>query len=435
MAAASTAEASAAPVATPAATPSATPVPAWVNYLVPDGRSANVVAVGTDGTVYVATYKIGQNTTRTDVQLMALGPDGKPRTGWAAPAIPADRIVTSAVAGPGGALYLALGPDFSSDATPAPPVTILRLDADGSTAPGWPVAIDTTGLGSNLELAGQDVVFTWSSKANQATIERIGPDGARAAGWPVQLATAAWLSPVAADGTLYVGEWTRTLANNGKPPTYQGAALAAYGADGQTLAGWHAPKIDAGRVPYGAPIASGVLAVEVVPGFQGGQAKLVWLNVDGTPAGPTAKGPSGGLDASVQVGPDGTPYVTYGSGGYRMSDGAIADAVPGYVVAYRPDGKAKPGWPARFQGWPQNGLDQLPGTISADGTFWVIERFNGTQARVHAYSPDGKALLAKPLVINGDAFTDGQVGPSGAFYVTDRTKGSTTVIEVRPGGS
>jgi hypothetical protein len=420
------------PAPTPSPTPVPTPVPVWSNYTVPDGRSATIRAVGTDGTVYVSTFKVAADFRNyTDEQLVALGADGKPRTGWTAPTIPAGTVIQAAVAGPDGVLFLALGTDFQG-ANPTGPVTILRLNVDGSVAAGWPVMIDTTNVGSTFKLAGPDLLFTWSAGADKTTLERVGPDGARRAGWPLQLdsrVVVGWGAD--AGGAIYVGGYKYVDATNGRK--YAAATLIAYGVDGQPLSSWQAPTIDDGRRAYGLPIASGVLAVEDVSHYQTDPTKLVWLNTDGTPAGPVATGPEGDLGSWAEIGPGGVPYVTYSAGAFDQS-GAAVDVQPGSVVAYGPDGRAMPGWPVKFQGWPMNGW-WLTGSIGTDGTVWVIERFNGFKATVHAVGPDGKPRLAAPLAINADFFTGGLIGPSGAFYVTDRTKGTTTVIAVKVDGS
>jgi hypothetical protein len=182
------------------------------------------------------------------------------------------------------------------------------------------------------------------------------------------------------------------------------------------------------------PIASGLLELQEVGDLETTPANLVWLGADGTPTGVTAKGPKGSLYPFVAIAPDGTPYVSYANGYYHGEDGSVAEASPGSLTAYGPDGKPKPGWPVKFTGWPQNGSAPQPLPFGPDGTVWVLERFVGSETRVHALDPAGNERLAEPPTINVDFFTTGVVGPSGTFYVTDRTNGVTTVIAFKIDG-
>ena len=209
---------------TPPPTPEPTPIPSWTTFTVPDGRSAQVLDVGTDGTVYVTTFDANDSLVESNGQLLALGPDGSPRSGWSSPAFPEGDIALDALAAPDGGLYLALGPDPAANTTTSDSAhaTILRLAADGSTVAGWPVTLDTTSLGSRLELAGPDLCFSRYVERNSATVECLGPDGTRPSGWPLTFDTSVLLSPVpAADGTIYVAGYTVTFPKNKPRPTAQ----------------------------------------------------------------------------------------------------------------------------------------------------------------------------------------------------------------------
>ncbi len=412
----------------PAATPTAAPV--WTNYVVSDQRSARVLAVATDGTVYIVTFQ-ANGQAQTDEKLVALGPDGKPRTDWTAPQIPAGKVVQTAVAGPDGGLYLAIGSDFNSDAPVTKPVTLLHLNSAGAAVAGWPVSIDTSGL-FDLIVAGDDIWLEWVNDSSTRTIERIGPDGQRAPGWPLVLHSGVLLAPIAGDqGVVFVSTYTVTQSSAG--PSFSASEITAYGPDGQPVTGWHVPATKADRITYVVPIKSGLLEVSesMMPNPAEAGDTLTWLNSDGTPTGVTAIAPKNGLSAGISVGPDGVPYVAWGYGGYKMGDGSVVNATPGFVSAYGTDGKPLPGWPVQLSGWPDNDLTKVgPLPIGPDGTIWVLERANGFAVTIHAFGPDGKPRLSKPLSITADYFTTSVVGNSGVLYTTDRTGSTTTVMAI-----
>lgn len=413
------------------ATPTATP--SWTNYVLPDQRSARVLAVGTDGTVYVATFK-ATGLAQSDEQLVALGPGGTPRTGWTGPQIPAGKVVQTAVADTSGGLYIVIGSDFNSDAPVAKPITILHLDTAGVVTAGWPISIETSGL-FGLILAGNDLCFEWANDSSTRTIERISPDGKRPAGWPLVLHSMALLGPIASNqGVVYVSTYAVAQPGGGAGPSYSASKITAYGADGQPVTGWHTPATAAQRVTYVVPIKSGLLEVSgstLTNPAASDRDTLTWLNGDGTPTGATATAPKNGLSAGISVGPDGVPYVAWGFGGTNGSDGSVVDAIPGSVAIYGSDGKALPGWPVQLSGWPTNDFKNggsLP--VGPDGTIWVLDRANGFAVTVHALGPDGKPRLAQPLSITADNFTTAVVGGNNVLYIASRTGNTTTVVAV-----
>jgi hypothetical protein len=388
-----------------------------------------VLAVATDGTVYIVTFQ-ANGRAQTDEKLVALGPDGKPRTDWTAPQIPTGKVVQDAVAGPDGGLYLAIGSDFNSDAPVTKPVTLLHLNSAGAAVAGWPVSIDTSGL-FDLIVAGDDICFEWVNDSSTRTIERIGPDGQRAPGWPLVLHSGVLLAPIAGDqGVVFVSTYTVTQSSAG--PSYSASEITAYSADGQPVTGWHVPATKADRITYIVPIKSGLLEVSgsTMPSATASDT-LNWLNADGTATGATATAPKNGLSASVSVGPDGMPYVAWGYGESKVGDGSVVNATPGFVSAYGTDGKPLPGWPVQLSGWPDNDLTKGgPLPIGPNGTIWVLERANGFAVTIHAFGPDGKPRLSKPLSITADYFTTSVVGNSGVLYTTDRTGSTTTVMAI-----
>ncbi len=416
--------------ATPA--PIATPVPAWRDYPVPDARRATVEAVGADGTVYLATFADTTGLDETDVQLIALGPDGVPRADWSSPTIPPGSVIAAARAAADGSLYVVLGPDQFAENLEAPSLTVMRLDSDGSVAPGWPVRIDSASLTSGPVLVWDELCFAWAPARNEATVECLAADGSRPAGWPLVFDANALVGPSPApDGPLYLSTYQISIAAG---PTFGSATIDAYGSDGRLVSGWQSYQAPKKQISYVAPVAGGLLELRYDAGLMSGQVTLTWRNSDGTPSGPTARGPKGDLYPTLTVGSDGTPYVAYGNGGWATTDGAVANAGRGIVVAYGMDGKPKPGWPVSFKGWPQNGsgIDPLP--VGPDGSVWVVERMNGFGAVVHHLGPDGTELLGKPLALTGDFFMFAVTGPDGTLYTTDRSDGTTKVIAVKARG-
>ena len=423
-----------APAATPTAAPAATPtaVPVWTNYVVSDQRSARVLAVATDGTVYIVTFQ-ANGQAQTDEKLVGLGPDGKPRTDWTAPQIPAGKVVQNAVADADGGLYIVIGSDFNSDAPVAKPVTLLHLDRAGAVIPGWPISIDAAGL-STVILAGNHLCFEWANDSSTRTIEQIESDGQRVTGWPLVLHSSALLAPIASDqGVVYVSTYTVSQSSGGAGSSFSASEITAYGPDGQPVTDWHAPATKAQRLTYVVPVKSGLLEVSesTMPNPAEAGDTLTWLNSDGTPTGVTAIAPKNGLSAGISVGPDGVPYVAWGYGEYNGADRSVVDALPGFMDAYGSDGKPVTGWPVQLSGWPTNDLSN-PGSlpIGPDGTIWVLERANGFAVTVHALGPDGKARLSKPVSITADGFTTSRVGNNGVLYTTDRTGTTTTVMAI-----
>ena len=116
----------------------------------PMGDSAQVLDVGTDGTVYVTTFDANDSLVESiKYSRSPLRPHGSPLLGCLSPAFPEGDIALDALAAPDGGLYLALGPDpaantTTSDSADGPPSCASRPTAQRSrdgrspwTRPRW----------------------------------------------------------------------------------------------------------------------------------------------------------------------------------------------------------------------------------------------------------------------------------------------------------
>ncbi len=409
--------AAAAATASPSFTPTPSPTPAvWSTWAAPAGRGAQVLAVGTDGTVYVVTFPSASGPF-SDLQTIALGPDGAPRTDWTAPTLGASQFIQTAAARPNGTLYLDIGtssPNYGG--------TMTVLGASGAVQPGWPVDLGGCNATDKLFVdPGGTVRFVCGDvHTGKAAVEAIGADGSRATGWPVALK--AWrgrVSSVAGDGTAYV---TQSQQNPLGPST-----SIAIGVDGNPVPGWAPMTTKTGYQALDVAISTGAVRVVYPTGSASGDT-FTWLDAKGGPTGPTATGPATMTEFDVQAG---AGDVVYAADYTLKAD--LSQSGPGAVYAYGTDGKVVSGWPAKLQGW-------AGGIWVGANEVWVLEFRSSTSITYDGFRLDGSPIAGTPVtassgdITQGADWTSAAVGPDGTLYATDTTGGVTTVFAIKAGG-
>lgn len=379
------------------------------------------MAVGADGTVFVSTYAVDTDGTRSAVRIQALGPDGTPQPRWAAVAVPAGEVVGSMLAAPDGSTYAVVLPD--DRATPqGTGFSVLRLDRTGANTPGWPVDFPSGALGGQLVAEGDGVCFLWLTvgatpqDVKGRTLDCLAPGGSRPSGWPIALAGAgSVLSPyTGSNGELYV-----TVTGNGADPLGAGRVLA-FGTDGAAVPGWHQVPVAARAGLLIVPLGTTLLAEGSNYVGAGGET-LSWLAPDGTPTGVTRTGRAAMGSSTRARGDDDVAYIGY----YTIGGGGMTG--PGLVDAIHSDGKELAGWPLKLTGWPTQIV------VGSDGTIWVLEQGDPGQVAIHALGSDGKPRITEPVTVLSDDFTTIVAGVRGELYATSRTGGTTTVIALRAG--
>ncbi len=418
--------ATAAPTAEPA--PTATPAPTWADWQVPDGRTATVLVIGADDTTYLEMFTVGANGERGEVQLVALDASGAPRADWTGPAIPADHVVSAALAADDGSVYLTIGPDPHAQKEIPQSVVVYRLAPDGTVVEGWPVTIEGDYLASAPVLVGNDIAFVHRRSREASTVERLAADGASVPGWPLDLQMSAFVGPLPRtwDGPLYVSVHSYSEGIT----TVNAESITAYGPDGSPVPGWQQPATKKGRFAYLAPAGDGLLLFQVGEWMTTNPTTVTPLRADGLASGDAVKAAgTGGLSTYPGVAGDGVVYVAYGSGGWSPADGKVVDARPGLVVAYGPDARPLPGWPVKTEDFPVNGLGTAPLPVAPDGSIWIIERANGTAFLIHHLGVDGEEI-GEAVPGDADIYQVGAVAPDGSLVTTLMGDGVTMVTRV-----
>ena len=150
--------------------------PGWAAYTAM--QYLNAGALCPDGSLYlVRNYEINGQPASTS--LVALGPDGKPRTGWAAPQIESGREISGIVCAPDSTLFVSTTKPASAQADYATAAgQVLALGPDGSPRTGWPFAVaDAIVGGVQLSLDGSVWIYDWDGTNQHCTVVR--PDGTR----------------------------------------------------------------------------------------------------------------------------------------------------------------------------------------------------------------------------------------------------------------
>ncbi len=340
-------------------------------------------------------------------EAVAIDPDGHVRAGWP--------VTLPGPIACGSSPCVAIGGDDTWYVMPSldtgPSAEIVALRADGSSKPGWPVAIPG---GEGFALGPAGTVYAWgvdvtgaAGTAGGPKILRtrfmvLGPDGAPRPGWPVTIDGPAGIPSIAPDGTLY----TTTGGEAG-----QLQRVLALGTDGSERQGW----------PYTLP--TDLAAWPYAPS-------------EGMPARAT----------SPSVGPDRTVYLPiYHAGNLSGAQGLLALTTDGHVTS---------GWPvwlpngAAFQNvgaFSTGGGGQLiPPVFGADGTAYIAIFSNG-QGAIMGLDLSGHEKPGWPFTLSagGSAPTltvraVGMLLTSAAdLCVTAQTDGGATTIvfALPPGGT
>jgi len=403
------------PASPPASSPGPNVSPAataatWRPWAVPDGQSATVKAVGTDGTIYVETFEI-KDDVKSNVGLVALGPDGAPRTGWTAPSVSPASDITMVVAAPDGGVYMA---EQAADK-----LVVHGLDATGSARPGWPVTVAGAVMRPFMVVDRDGALrFGWSERGgDRAVLETLGVDGTRPSGWPVELPGGRpFLASVGRDGTAYVSVVT------GQDPIMSPTRSLAIGPDGKQVPGWAEFTTKDGYHARDVALERGLVRVAYDMG-DGGHDSYTWLDSTGKAVGPKAAGPPGMTEFDVVAGPGDSLYAA----DYTCCEAGAAG--PGKLFRYGPDGKPMAGWPVSLEGWPERPL------VAPDGTVWTIEHLSPAKVQFVAFGPDGAPLAGTPVAATIDeTYTDAALGPDGSLFSTDRSSGPTLVVRVQAPG-
>lgn len=400
-----------------------TSVPTWRPYSVPNGRSAQVLAVAPDGTVYVATYVTADRSgfqVVTSEAIEALGPDGQPKPTWASIVIPSGQAVTAGIVAGDGTLYIA-----ETNAVPNQnaPVTVSAFSPTGALVSGWPydTVAAATSCAMPLMLAADGTLYFArcgaTGSGSGAGLEALGPGGRPLSGWPVPVPAGSVSSPgIAADGTIYYTSTTST--SNGIR-----SQVRALDASGHPKSGWRTYSSPPGY-RAGPPLVAGShIIVDLFKPAFGQPERLVALGSDGTPdPGWTPfVTPAGYYVVNMAAAVDGTLYVTLDKAG------AQGPAGPGEIMALTANGTRKAGWPQHVSG----ALDPLL-LVAPDGSIRVADQATGSgSTALTALSATGRKLAGWPVEVGDPAsgFQGAQMAPSGAIFAASTTSGTTRVLE------
>jgi hypothetical protein len=320
-------------------------------------------------------------------QVVALDPDGNMRPGWPYRAAAGESLVGPSV-GADGTVWVAAIPN-----APGTPSRVIALSPSGSVRPGWPVEV--SGLLSTVPPApGPDgsAYVVRGDAHGSAQLAGFAGSGRALPCFPVALDRRGEISfnhrvLVSGDGAMFAtatavdgtGETLRVLAM--RPAV--GCARATLHMRGQS------PGV--AMLPDGRLLAW-VFGISPRSLGVGPAVRSVRIAIIG-PDGKVAAGwprTVRGVTSAPAIGPDGAVYVIAGES---------CSAAAGRVVAFRPDGNAKPGWPA-----------PLPAGF---GGGW-------------RFPQSGQACIATPPV----------AGPDGSVHalVGDPVSGGTAIATIDPNG-
>lgn len=350
-------------------------------------------ALGPDGTTYVVFEqgRVGR------AQIVALDPGGHMRPGWPYRAAAAESLVGPAV-GADGTVWVA-----AVRSAPDAPSRVIALSPSGSVRDGWPIEVPGL-LTTAPPTPGPDgsAYVVHADTHRSAQLAGFASTGRPLSCFPVQLDRAGEVSfnqrvLVSGDGTVFttatavddVGETLRILAM--RPA--EGCARATLRMRGQSPGVALTPD---GRLlawtfvisPRSLGAGPAVRSVRIAIIGRDGKVASGWPR--------TVRG----VSSAPAIGEDGTVYVTAGD--------SCASAA-GRVVALRPDGSTRPGWPARLPagyggGWlfPQSGQPCIasPPVIGPDGGAHalVVDPVSG-RAAIAAFTPDGAPRPGWPFAL------------------------------------
>ena len=369
--------------------------------------------VGRDGTAYAWVNEPGETAT-----LAAFDTAGRMKPGWPFAAPAGSEPVTLTPASDGSVLA---GTFDGEDGE----FVLARLDPDGRMVAGWPFRWSSARRCWPIDQGPDGTIFVGRCTDDPGTLEiaALDPTGRVVAGWPVRLADerleSEWWNAtirVAGDGTVYA---LVTSARGPRPAT----RLWALSRDGRTRPGWPVTLAasDAGLeiAPDGRLVVGAYLLPDGPPGsfdcLEADATVITELDARGRTIAGWPRKEKGWATLPIVAG-DGTVYVLAGE----------------RVVARRPDGSVRPGWPVRIAGLRPE-CDATVPSLGADGTLYV------SAGELRAYAPDGATKPGWPHTPEGglagwpchQAATGGPVpaiGPDGVVYVATRSSSADPTV-------
>lgn len=294
---------------------------------------------------------------------------------------------------------------------PGEAAELAAFDTAGRIKPGWPSVAAPGSTPATLDVApdGSILAGTFDDMRLELTLHRLRSDGREMAGWPFRRSSTRGCWPIAqgADGTVHVGRCTDD------PATLE---IVALDPAGRVRTGWPVRLEDERLRPDGwdatvRVAADGTVYALVTSGRGWRPATRLWaLSPDGLarPGWPVTLEAS---DAGFEIAPDGRLVV----GAYLQPDGPpgsfdCLEADVTVITELDARGRTVAGWPRREKGWAT-----LP-IVADDGTVYYL-----AGGRVVARRPDGSVRAGWPVPIAGlrpecDA-TVPSLGLDGTVYV------------------
>jgi hypothetical protein len=300
-----------------------------------------------------------------------------------------------------GTLYVATSPWGATGQG-----NVYALDPAGRVKPGWPFAPPGV-VAFRAPVIGPDgtaYVLGWGygpaptdASTNASWLWALDPSGHVKSGWPHTIEGAGFglavSQSVLADGTVVITE--SVPSSNGSPSHVQAVAL---GIDGRVRAGW--PVTLPGQLVCAAdPCFSfgddGTWYAMASVG-ENGPAEIVALRPDGSPKpGWPVRVPGG---EGFSLGSNGLVYAWgVDTNGVQPGHSPGPKIVQTHFLVLGPDGSPHPGWPMTLDG------PASPPAIGQDGTLYITTGGEvGQVQRLLAIAPDGHVRMGWPYTLPAD---------------------------------